>query len=216
MRKSIALIGLILPFALVASAQDYPRMETFLGYTYVRANSATNVPSFSANGAGGQFGYNFNKYISVVADIGAVHNGSLAGLNVDSTTVNFLFGPRFSFGHSRIRPYINTLFGGAYYTGSTRVRVGGLILPPIYLPGNPVLPIIPGQPVTARIGGSQTGFAMVVGGGLDIKLSRYLSFRPIGADYYLTRLQNLRTLDDNNQNNFRYTAGFNFTFGGAQ
>jgi hypothetical protein len=54
---------------------------------------------------------------------------------------------------------------------------------------------------------------MTAGGGLDIKINKHLSFRPIGLDYYMTRLQNLRTQDDNNQNNLRYTTGFNFTFG---
>jgi hypothetical protein len=54
---------------------------------------------------------------------------------------------------------------------------------------------------------------MALGGGLDIKLSKYVSFRPIGLDWYMTRLQNMRTLGDNNQHNIRYTTGLNFTFG---
>ena len=54
---------------------------------------------------------------------------------------------------------------------------------------------------------------MMAGGGLDISINKHVSFRPIGLDYYLTRLQNLRTQNDNNQNNLRYTTGFNFTFG---
>jgi hypothetical protein len=74
-------------------------------------------------------------------------------------------------------------------------------------------PIVPGEPISARLVTSQTAFAMTAGGGLDIKLNKHVSFRPIGLDYYLTRFQNLRTLGDNNQNNLRYTAGFNFMFG---
>jgi outer membrane protein OmpA-like peptidoglycan-associated protein len=57
---------------------------------------------------------------------------------------------------------------------------------------------------------------MTAGGGLDIRISKHVSFRPIGVDYYLTRLQNLRTANDNNQNNIRYSGGFNFWFGGEQ
>ena len=49
---------------------------------------------------------------------------------------------------------------------------------------------------------------------MDIKLNRHVSFRPIGLDYFMTRLQNLRTANDNNQHGLRYTTGFNFTFGG--
>ncbi len=57
---------------------------------------------------------------------------------------------------------------------------------------------------------------MTAGGGLDIKISHHVSFRPIGLDYMLTRLQNLRTANDNNQHNLRYTTGLNFTFGGER
>jgi len=213
MGKSVAIIGVILLFAIVAAAQDTPRMETFLGYTYVRANSATNVPSFSANGGSGQYAYNFNKWISGVADLGAVHNGNIGGLPLDSTFANFLFGPRISLRYSRFRPYFQVLWGGVYGTSSTAVDV----IPvnpdqPIFLPGTKTLETIPGA-ITARVVASQTAFAMTAGGGFDIKLSKHVMFRPIGLDYYMTRLQNLRTQGDDNQNNLRYTAGFDFTFG---
>jgi hypothetical protein len=62
--------------------------------------------------------------------------------------------------------------------------------------GLPGEPLIPGQPITARIGAQQTAFAMIVGGGLDIKINKHVSFRPVGLDYYMTRLQNLRTQGD--------------------
>src|SRR5437762_2516445 len=139
MKNGITVIAGVLLVSLAASAQDTPKMETFLGFTYLRANSASNVPAFSANGGGGQFAYNFNKWLGGVADMGAVHNGN--------------------------------------------------------------------------IGGSQTSFAMTTGGGLDIKLTKHMTLRPIGLDYYMTRLQNLRSQSDNNQHNLRYTTGINFTFG---
>ena len=41
MKKSFTVIGGILLSALVAAADEMPKMETFLGYTYTRANSAT-------------------------------------------------------------------------------------------------------------------------------------------------------------------------------
>ena len=194
----------------VASAQDYPRVETFLGYTYTRANSASNVPAFSANGAGGQFAVNANKWLGFVADIGAVHNGNIGGFHLDSTFTNFLFGPRVSLRYSRIRPYFNVLFGGVY-AGTSTSLVGIPVAVPYDVPG---LTPIPGQPVTLRASASQTAFAMATGGGLDIKITRHVSFRAIGLDYYMTRLQNLRSANDNNQHNIRVTTGFNFTFGG--
>jgi opacity protein-like surface antigen len=215
MKKSLIAFGLILLCATLAAAQDYPKMETFLGYQFTRFNSATNAPSFNANGGSGQFVYNFNKWLGAVADLGAVHTGSISGVPLDNTMSNFLFGPRVSFKYSRLRPYVQVLWGGVYDTASTRIAAVLAATPsnPIFIPGLPNLPLIPGQPITARITASQTAFAMTAGGGLDIKISKHVMFRPIGIDYYLTRLQNLRTQGDNNQNNLRYTAGINFTFG---
>lgn len=208
-KSCLAVFALLL--GSVASAQDYPRVETFFGYTYMRANSASNVPAFSANGGGGQFAVNFNKWIGFVADIGAVHNGNISDVHLDSTFTNFLFGPRISLRYSRIRPYFNVLFGGMHAGSSVAVSGIPVASNPIYLPGQP---IPPNQPVTLRAVAAQTAFAMTAGGGLDIKINRHVSFRPIGLDYLLSRLQNLRSLQDNNQHSLRYTTGFNFTFGG--
>jgi hypothetical protein len=71
---------------------------------------------------------------------------------------------------------------------STRVDVGTG-------PNTPVLPVVapanlfpgPGVPVTTRLTDTQTAFAMTAGGGLDIKFSKYFSFRPVSVDYVLTR-----------------------------
>ncbi|HWB85994.1 MAG TPA: outer membrane beta-barrel protein [Bryobacteraceae bacterium] len=211
MRKCITIVAGALLCAMVAAAQDLPRYETFLGYTYVRVNSATDVPAFSANGGSGQFAYNFNKWISGVVDVGAVHNGNINGFHLDSTLTNFLAGPRVAYRKSsRITPYIQVLFGGVYAATSTRIDLTDAIaVPPIFIPGAGNLV----QATSARISTSQTAFAMTAGGGLDIKINKHVSFRPIGLDYYMTRLQNLRTFDDNNQHNLRYTTGFNFTLG---
>jgi hypothetical protein len=198
-----------------AFAADHPKVETFFGYTYTRANSASNVPAFSANGGSGQVAVNFNKWVGFVMDIGAVHNGNISDVHLDTTLTNYLFGPRVSFRHSRVTPFFNVLFGGMH--AGTSIAVSAIPVPPapsqpIYLPGNPT-PVPPNSPVSLRAVASQTAFAMTTGGGIDIKINKLLSFRPIGLDYLLTRLQNLRTLNDNNQHSLRYTAGFNFTFG---
>ena len=216
MKKNCLALGMALLSASVAAAQDVPQVETFFGYSYVRFNSATNLPSFSANGAGGQFAYNFNTWLSGVADLGAVHNGSIGSFNLDNTMANFLFGPRVSFRFARIRPYFNVLFGGVYATSSALLPIGPATpSQPVFLPGIGAIASlpIPGQPIATRVSAQQTAFAMAAGGGLDIKLNKHVSFRPIGLDYFMTRLQNLRTQGDNNQNNLRYTAGVNFTFG---
>ena len=215
MRKGISIIAMVLLFALASYAQDVPRVETFVGYTYMRANSATDVPAFSMNGGGGQIAVNFNKWVGFVMDMGAVHNGNINDRHIDTTVSNYLFGPRVSLRYSRIRPYFQTLLGGAHLGTSTAVNLTVPPMPqqPIFIPGQGDLPLGPGQPITGRLVASQTAFAWSIGGGLDIKINKWVSFRPVGLDYFMTRFQNLRSLNDNNQHNLRYTTGVNFTFG---
>src|SRR5688500_18073028 len=124
MKNSIAVLVAVLVFALTAGAQDTPKAEVFLGYTYMRINPAHENPSFSANGGGGQSVGNFIKWISAVADLGAVHNGNIGGHHLDSTITNFLFGPRVPIRlNERFIPYFHVLFGGVYASTSTKVEV---------------------------------------------------------------------------------------------
>ncbi len=152
MRKVMAAIAAVPLFALVASATDVPTAEAFLGYNFVRFNPNSGyIPSFNANGGGGQFVYNFNKWIGGVVDLGAVTKGTLNGFNVDSTVVNFVAGPRFTYhNHSRFVPFGQVLFGGAYATASAQIDVlGSAILPPDLLRRRPSPPVsmlrIPGS-----------------------------------------------------------------------
>jgi opacity protein-like surface antigen/outer membrane protein OmpA-like peptidoglycan-associated protein len=188
------------------AAQPYPTIETFLGYTHVHTYEQTGVPSFSANGGRGEFVYNFNRWLGGVVNAGAVTNNSFAGFNIDNTQVFFMGGPRFTIHRGRFKPYVQAVFGGVHYTASTPVEIAG---------AGPLLPV-PVIPVTARLNTNQTKFALAAGIGLDIKLTRRLSFRPGSVDYYYTRIGDLRALGDNSQNSIMYSAGLNFTFGGEQ
>src|SRR6478672_3885392 len=105
MKNCATIIGIVVLTLGTAAAEEVPKFGTYLGYEYVRFNSATNVPAFSANGAGGQFIFNFNHWLSGVADVGAVHNGNIGGFHLDTTATNFLFGPRVSLRRSRVTPY---------------------------------------------------------------------------------------------------------------
>ncbi len=214
MTKSITALGAFLLLATMAAAQDVPRGEVFLGFTYMRVNSGTDVPAFSANGGSGQFVLNLGKWIGAVADVGAVHNGNIGGYHLDTTLTTFMFGPRIPIRVSnRVIPYFQTLFGGVYGSTSVNVTVpaNSVVLPQ---PVNPTNAQNAANAISLRAATQQTAFAMAIGGGLDIKINKYASFRPIGVDYQMMRLQNLRSANDNNQHNIRYTTGFNFTFGG--
>jgi hypothetical protein len=223
MKKCFRVIAVVSLFAAVAAAQhEVPRSEVFLGYTYVRANQfnqnfglGQTIGGYDMGGGSGQFIYNFNKWISAVADAGAVHKPNIGVINVENTTAFTLFGPRVSWRRGRITPYGQVLFGAAYRQLSRRLNVvTGLttpILPPVVTP----LDLFPGPgvEVTARLTGSETAFAMAAGGGLDIRVSKHFSFRPVSVDYVLTRFPSLTTGENLNQNSIRASAGFLFTFG---
>ena len=67
--------------------------------------------------------------------------------------------------------------------------------------------------VSAKLSLSKTSFAMMAGGGLDIRLTKRITYRLFDTDYYLCRPTSLITGEDVNRNNFRVTTGVNFTWG---
>src|SRR5215472_13778446 len=54
---------------------------------------------------------------------------------------------------------------------------------------------------------SNNAWDFVIGGGLDIPLSKNFSIRPAQFDFVLTRFGNGFTGGNNNQSNFRYNGG---------
>ena len=54
---------------------------------------------------------------------------------------------------------------------------------------------------------------MKVGGGVDYRLNKNFSFRPVEVDYVLTRFPNLSTGFRDNQSSIAASAGVLFTFG---
>ena len=140
---------------------------------------------------------------------------TLSCINADNTTTFYMFGPRFSHhSHSRFTPYGQIVFGGATRTVSRQLDV-------VTTANNPVFPVVtphdlfPGDNVeiTAQVSATQTAFAMAVGGGLDWRIGKRISFRPVAVDYVLTRFPSLLTGDNHNQNSLRVTIGAVFTFG---
>ena len=214
MKNVVTAIVVVLAFAFVSAAQDVPKVEVFAGYSYVRANAALNNPSFSANGGSGQLVVNFNRWVGFVTDIGAVHNGNINEVNLDSTFINYMWGPRVSIRkNSRVTPFFHYLMGGVHAGTSKHVAVTIPDHPtnPIYYPG--LGDVVQGGQVSLRASHSQTAFGFALGGGFDIKINKHVSFRPAQMEWFFTRLQHIRTLEDHNQQNFRYSAGLNFTIG---
>jgi hypothetical protein len=221
MEKSITLIAATLLFVSLAGAQSAPRFETFFGYNYVRTDLerdkvlGQSLGSFSMHGGDAQFIYNFNKVFSGVVDLGAVHKGNIGVLNIEDRRAFFLLGPRVSYRRSsRWTPYFEVLFGASERSASKQVTA-------VTDPNTPLFPVAtphnlfpgPGVEITARLSASQTDFALVTGGGLDLKISKRFALRPIEADYVLTTFPSLLTGNSGSQHGLRLLTGLFFTFG---
>ena len=201
------LFGILFLFTVSAFAQEIPKVETYLGYTFTRVNSGIDVPAFSANGGIGEIAFNFNKFLGLVGSFPSVHNGNVHDLHVDSTSFGYMFGPRGSLRFGRVIPSFETLFGATHVSRSFR----GV---PVVLVG-PTSTLILQQ----RVVNTATEFSMLAGGNLDLVLNHHLTFRPIKLDYYLTRFQpvfipGISTVvnRNRNQNNLLYSTGLNFRF----
>src|SRR6516165_9285697 len=96
MKKTSTVIVASLSFVFAAGATELPRYETFVGYQFTRFN--TNLPStgplglvnfgglsnFDAHGGSAQFIYNFNHWLGLAFDAGAVTNTNLTPLSIFS------------------------------------------------------------------------------------------------------------------------------------
>lgn len=221
MKKSITLISAVSLFALVGAATEPTRYETFLGFTYVRANQfnqntglGTSIGGFDMYGGSGQFVYNFNKWISGVGDFGAVNKPNVGIVNASNTTAFTLAGPRVYYRKGKFAPFGEVFFGAMYRFLSTNAIV-------LTSPFTPVIPVVnpstlfpgPLTVTTASLSTTQTAFAMMAGGGLDYQISKHFSARPVEVDYVLTRFPSLSTGFRENQNSIAASAGIIFTFG---
>jgi len=215
MRRYFVLVGLLLLTAGLALAQgEYPKVETSPAFMYIRTPISFTIPggpgvsaSFNCAGGGGTLAYNFSSLIGIAADLGGCkYFGQTIpapiSSNVNGTGFTFLFGPRLTFrSKSPFQPFAELNFGG--------MRIS------ISCENNP-------SNCTDEFGTgsrSKTAFALTVGGGFDIKLSKKLSLRPVQAEYLYTRFGNdcnlLVCTFNNNQNSFRLKSGIVINWGGS-
>lgn len=174
-------------FVVGGFGQSAPIVELGGQYQMLRVGSHNDLSAFTANGGTGSLQVNFLDRIAGVLEVGMVHNGDIQGFQLNSNWLSYLAGPRVSL-RSRSRkviPAIECLIGGATVFGSGT------------LPGTGIL--------RSR---NTTGFAMALGGTLDLRMNHAVAFRPIQLDYFLTRVNN-----DFSRNNLRYGAGVIFTLG---
>ncbi|MGD0912276.1 MAG: outer membrane beta-barrel protein [Terracidiphilus sp.] len=182
-----------------------PKVELFLGYSYLRA-----VPSLAAgnrlvwmNGGTASISFNFNRHLGLVADFGAYTNSQVRFTGAYTSTVNvnnanvaafsYLIGPRLSFRkNERVTPFVQVLFGGVHANQVTLTNCTS---------GCTLLP-------------AQSAFGFTAGGGLDVRVHHHIAIRVIQAEYLMTRFTSYTTGETAAQNDMRLSAGLVFRFGG--
>ena len=187
-----------------------PKVELFLGYSYLRA-----VPNLAAgnrlvwlNGGSTSVAFNLNRYLGVVGDFGGFDDtqlrlGGTAGIAsavVDSsgTVFTYLLGPRLSYRNSsRVTPFAQLLFGAIHASDVTISSSTGCT-------GAGCTPLL-----------SETSFAMTAGGGVDLRIHHHLAIRLIQAEYLMTRFDSLTSGTSASQNDVRLSSGIVFRFGGS-
>ncbi|HUZ47129.1 MAG TPA: hypothetical protein VMW54_10885 [Terriglobia bacterium] len=180
----------------VAAAQGFQGIEIFGGYAYLRNNLRSTyspfylsaVPfgnNFPLNGWQASVTENATDWLGLTQEFGGFYGTKrLQGLDNHFRMFSILSGPQLSYPHLKgVTPFAHALFG----YDQTKIS----------LPGT-------------NLSATSSSYAMALGGGMDVKVSRHMAVRLFQADYYLTRDFG------STQNNLRFSAGLVFRFGGRR
>lgn len=172
--------------AQVVASAPKGQIEVAVTYNPVRSNSAANY-SFWMQGVGVQLEGRFLRGLGVVADVSGKHISNINSSGVGLDIVTATFGPRYSWAlpHQKLLIFGQGLVGEANGFHS-------------------VFPGVSGASTNAN------SIALLVGGGVNVYLSRHLKLRAIEANWLRTQLPN-GTSDD--QNSVRLGAGVVYRFG---
>lgn len=210
--KRLAVVGCVLLFGTVAFAQDYPKVEVPIDYSYMRFNPENSniVSGFSLNGGGGGIVVNVNHWFGIEGDF---EGYATAGTKVFSFTgstslcptgctvsangnlFTYNVGPVIKLHSGRVEPFVETLFGGSHS------NVYGNLFKACQLTC--------GEGSAAP---SNNAWDFMIGGGLDLPIGHSVAIRVAQFDYVLTRFQSAFTTSNQNQSNFRYQAGIVLRF----
>ena len=195
--------------AVSAAPPRAPKVELSLDYSHFgvgvgNTEGTAGNRMVGLNGGSASLAFNFNRYLGLVADVGGYDTTQLelagSGANqprtvsASGTAFSYLFGPRFSYRNgSRFTPFIQVLAGGIHASPVTVANCSGSGCTP--------LP-------------AQSAFAMMGGGGLDIRLTHHLSLRAVQAEYMMTRFASVPSGASASQNDLRLSSGLVFRFGG--
>jgi len=176
------LLGLTLLTSTLFAQEETSKGEIFGGYQFVRFSDGIAVKDLNGNGWDAGFAYYFSRWLGAKADFSGTYatDDTSSGAPFRVTNYTYTFGPVIS---SRNRGRFAPF--GQFLFGRYHETLAGYP-------------------------NSNSGFAMLAGGGLDVRLRLNLSFRAAEVDWLYTRPPNsavfLKT------NNVRVVTGVVFRF----
>ena len=190
MRKLLAVTLLLGLGSLPMMAQDNPRVEVFGGFQYLHVGAIT-VNGVKESNSQGYNGWNASGagYLNKYFGVeGDVSGGYATTFPVSTHVYTYTGGPIVSANTGIIKPFAHALFGGIRVSNSS-----------------------------GSVSIAQTGFTMMVGGGVDARVYRALAVRIAQVDwlYYHFGNQLIGTTNIpsfSQSNNVRISTGLVFRF----
>ncbi len=182
----IAIYALLQLLPLAVSGQQKPKnaFDVAVLYSELHVNAPVGgCGCFWMTGGIGEIAIPVWRNVSSVAQVNGQHTTSnIPGSNVGLGLMNGLGGIRLRVPtRTLLQPYGQALFGGVHGFDSYFAAPVGK-LPTTY----------------------DSSFAMAIGGGLDLAVSKHVWIRVVQADYHYSELRNLQ---GDRQNQFRLAAG---------
>ena len=162
-----------------ARAQDIetPKIELYGGYDYVRYNANPRINGVTSSVSYGANGMSGQAVYNMNSRLGIM--GELSGYRLARSGFGTTYQVSYLFGpRVSLRRHVVTLFAQVLFGGVW--AADGVTLGPV------------------------SAFGMTAGGGIDLRISRYFTVRPLQAEYFMTKFPDGA---NDRQNNFRYGAG---------
>jgi len=174
-------VALLLVFGYLprAKAQEIetPKIELYGGYDYVRYNANPRINGVTSSVSYGANGMSGQAAYNLNNRFGIV--GEVSGYRLARNGLGTTYQVSYLFGpRVSLRWHVVTPFAQVLFGGVW--AADGVTLGPV------------------------SAFGMTAGAGIDLRVSRYFTVRPLQAEYFMTKFPDGA---NNRQNNFRFGAG---------
>lgn len=172
-----------------AQSDDYNKVDVYAGFSHARVDFGGDFEGF--NGVEGAVTGNISRYVGLKGDYAFHQKNFDFATNVDikARTHTFVGGVQFKDNskETKVKPFAHFMAGITHAKAEVDPVACAAVLG-----------------VPCPVGDSDSGFAGVIGAGVDIKITPRVDFRAIQLDYNPTRL------GGETQHNFRVGIGVVF------